>query len=136
MKKIILLSTLFSCVAFAQMPQGFDAKKMAQIEKEMQAMMANMGKVEQCLKSVDQPKMEKFGEKASRIEKEISQLCKQGERSIAQNKAISFSNEMKNNNELKKMKKCIPPFTSLMKTNPFDDMYNKYKVGKIHICDR
>jgi len=135
MKKIILLTSLFSSIALAQMPPGFNPQNMAGMEKNMQAMMANMAAMEQCMNQVDQSKVEALGEKANKVGLEIEQLCKQGKRSAAQKKVISFSKEMRSNKDLQKMKKCMAPMSGMMQSMPFQNMYEGAASGKKNVCD-
>ncbi len=135
MKHIILFSVLFSGSVWAQMPSGFNSANMAQMEKSMQNMMQGMMQMEDCMSKIDQSQIDTLGEKASRLEQEIAQLCEQGQRSAALDKAIGFSKEMKNNSEMQKMQKCLAPMGGLMQSAPFATMYNDFADGKKHICD-
>ncbi len=136
MKIIILLSSLISSLVFAQMPPGFDIEGMAKMEKAMKEMMAGTNNIENCMNSVNQDEIDALGEKASNLEKELSELCDQGKRSIAQNKAINFSKKMNTNREIVKINKCLAPLSKIMKSNSFDKMYKDVDLGKAHVCDR
>lgn len=136
MKHIILIMSLLPILAFAQMPAGFDAESMKALEKKMQSMMSGMAQVGNCMDQIDQSKLDALGDKAEKLEGEISKLCKSDQRSAAQNKAKNFSREMNNNKEMKKMKKCMEPMGSMMKSMPFEDMFKEFENENKHVCDR
>lgn len=134
MKKYILMSVLFTSSAFAQLPPGFTEQNMTDMEKNMQSMMAGMQKMQQCMSNVDESKMEAVGQRAEKIGEEISELCKKGDRSAAQKKAIKFSKELKNNTEFKKMQKCMGNMGGMMKSMPFQEMFDDMNSGNNDVC--
>jgi len=134
MKKIILVTFLLSSSVFAQMPPGFNAQSMKNMEKNMQAMMAGMANIEQCMSHVDQSKIDVLEAKAGQLETDIHRLCQQGNSAEAKNKAIQFSKEISTHSELLKMKKCMAPMGAMAESMTFDKMYKDIESDSGDIC--
>ncbi len=139
MKNIIRLIWFLPTFALAQMPAGFNAENMANMEKNMMSMVSGAEDMEKCMSHIDQNKIDEMGVKASQIERSVSELCEQGKRNAAQDKALAFSQEMQKNKELQKMKGCMASMPAMMKsmmqTMPFEELENQFGAGKKHVCD-
>lgn len=127
---ITILFLTFPVVAFAQ-SQGTDQVDMQKLQQAMDEMIL-------CMANIDQAELAALGEKSEQFEQEIKELCSQGKRDLAQEKAIVFTEEIMKNKALEQMKKCgeinkkygIPQDedSSSMMDSDFD-------FSKHHVCD-
>lgn len=99
MKTVItILCLIFPVVASAQ-NQGMEGVDMQKLGLAMQEMM-------ECMSQIDQAALAGLQEKSEQFEQELKELCSQGKRSEAQEKAIAYSKEMMDDPVLKQMQKC------------------------------
>ncbi len=93
-----LLPSIFLClpiVATAQPP--------VMSQQDMQKMMENARKMQECMSRIDQSAVEAMASKAQEVERQIKSLCQAGRRDQAQKRAIEFGREMAANKEMQKM---------------------------------
>ena len=99
MPKILLLSALCPPLAlFAQNEQ--------MSEEQMQQMMENAGKMEDCMAKMDQKAMDTFAAKGEKAHAEIKKLCAAGKRDEAQKMAMDYGKEMAASKEMQAMQQC------------------------------
>ena len=121
----LLLTLTISNTASAENMSGMDGMN-------MQQMMAQMNKMQQCLMQVDEMELLGYQNKISKLEPEIRSLCKNGKRDEAQQKAIAFGKEIASSNAIKTIQACTKNMqeSAFMPTLPdFDNL------GDRHICD-
>lgn len=124
MKNITLLFLLFlPLTAFAQ-------QKMS--PPDMQRMMQQAGKAQECMRNIDQSTLQSLSGKAQMMEKDIQRLCKAGKRGEAMQRALQFSKEIHGNKEMAKMRKCGEMMQGMM---PKIGIPTTREMKERHICD-
>ena len=121
--KLVTSLLLLGSIAYSQ-----DMNLMNQ--EQMQIMMQEMQKMQVCMSKIDMSPLQALEAESSSMEKEIKELCHQGKRDKAQNKAISYANKIMAMPSLVQMKECANN-TAMEKMIDFD--INDFK-GK-HVCD-
>lgn len=107
-------------------------------EQDMQQMTQNAQKMQECMRNIDQDKLDAIDRLSEEKDDEIKALCAEGKRDEAQAKAMAFGEKMAKDPTMQEMRKCgelykgMGPKTSLM------DQYQKdEKDGSTHhVCDR
>jgi len=109
------------------------ADTMSEMEgMNMQQMMAQMNKMQQCLMQVDETELRNYESRIYKLEPELKSLCQAGKRDEAQQKAIKFGKEIASSNAIKTIQACTENMqkNSFMPTLPdFDNL------GDRHICE-
>lgn len=121
--KTLLLSALSFSLLIAQ--------DMSQMNgQQMQNMMQDMQKIQVCMAKVDFNSLAALQEKSYTVQKEIEKMCKNKQKDKAQEKAISFSNEVMSYPAIIQLKACSKgsAMESLMNTSQTD-------FQKQHVCD-
>ena len=124
---IILL--LMPMVTFAQDGRGMD-------NIDMQKMMEQMQKMQDCMKNIDQSELKKLEQRSYQVGEEIKSLCASGKRDEAEKKAIAFSIEMANDPTMQEITKCrdnIEINMPNMPNMPYMDQEEEDSEG--HVCD-
>ena len=129
--KIVIstLIVLLPAIVFAQNFQNMS-------EQDMQKMMEQGQKMQDCMQNVDQSQLEALQKRSEEFQAELRSLCDAGKRDKVQKKAISYSKEVMNNPAMKQMKKCgelAQGMMSQMPQMPFMDEDVDY--SKTHVCD-
>jgi len=98
--------------------------------QNMELMMQDMQKMQSCMAKVNFDSLAGLQEKAFSVQKEIEQMCKQGQRDKAQQTAISFSNEVMAFPAVVQLKACSKgtSMESMMEMS-------KQDFEKNHVCD-
>jgi len=99
MPKILLLSVL--C-----MPLALFAQDEQMSEEQMQQMMENAGKMQDCMAQMDQQAMDAYAAKGEKVNAEITKLCAAGKRDEAQKMAVDYGKEMASSKEMQAMQQC------------------------------
>jgi Ni,Fe-hydrogenase I large subunit len=124
MKKLTLLILLFLPLStFAQ--QNFN-------QANMQQMMQQAEKMQECMKNIDQSALQSISERAQLMEKEVQSLCNAGKRDTAMQRALKFANEIQGNKEMIKIGKCGEMMQGIV---PEMQMPTIEEMKKHHICD-
>ena len=97
--KILLLSVL--C-----MPLALYAQDEQMSEEQMQQMMENAGKMQDCMAQMDEGAMDAIAAKGEKVNAEIQKLCAAGKRDEAQNMAVDYGKEMASSKEMQAMQQC------------------------------
>ena len=127
LKSFIVMTLVISPPFTLQADQGIS-------EEQMQQMMEQAKKMQECMAKVDQSALDVLAVKSEKIHKEMKALCDAGNRDQAQKTAIAYSKEISTSKEMKAMKKCTEMATNMMQDMPMmQDMDKDYK--KLHICD-
>ena len=104
-------------------------------EQDMQNMMLKMQEMENCMQSVDQSKMEAWGQRGKQLQAEIDSLCANGKRDAANNKAMAFAMEVSSDPDIQKMRQCGEKMRSMMPPLPYMNMDSTGDKSGSHICD-
>ena len=123
MPKIVLLPVL--C-----MPLALSAQDEQMTEEQMQQMMENAQKMQECMAKVD---MNAFAAKGEKVHAEVKKLCADGKRDEAQKKAMAYGKEMSSSKEMKAMQKCGEMAKQMMQQMPMTDYAEN--TGQGDICD-
>ena len=122
----ITLLYLIPITVLAQNPMAMDAD-------EVQKMMRNLKKAQECMAKVDRSEQLTLETKQMRFEEAVRSLCASGKRDAAQKRALLFEKEMSNSTLLKALNKCNQLMGSMaeeMSSMDHDEDYSKQ-----HVCD-
>lgn len=100
--------------------------------QQMQRMASQMQK---CMQQIDMSALEKMKTRAENMEREISSLCKNGQRNKAMEKGMAFAREINKTPELVKMRKCTSSMKGMMPDLSHYESLSKDKGKHSHICD-
>ncbi|MGB7933033.1 MAG: hypothetical protein WCH04_12550 [Gammaproteobacteria bacterium] len=103
---------------------------------DTQNMMLQMQKMQACMQSVDQSRLQAFEQQAKRVEAEVKSLCASGKRDEAQQKAVAFSQEFASDPDTRKLMECTKMMSSAMPEMPFMDQANDSGNSVKHVCDQ
>lgn len=121
----LLVTFSISTAASAQNMSGMDGMN-------MQQMMAQMNKMQQCLMQVDEATLRDYERRIYKLEPELKALCKAGKRDEAQQKAIKFGKEVASSDAVKTIQAC----TKNMQINAFMPTLPDFdNLGDRHICE-
>jgi len=99
-------------------------------QDQMQIMMQDMGKMQACINKIDMNAIQTMHKESVKIEKEIKQMCSQGQRDQAQIKAVAYSKKIMNIPAMKQMKECSK---NTMVAEMLETETNN--LEKYHVCD-
>ncbi|HUH37191.1 MAG TPA: hypothetical protein VL027_04510 [Spongiibacteraceae bacterium] len=128
------LSTILSLtLAGAVQAQGF----LGMNDAQMQQMMQQANKMQQCVQNIDQKEVEALTTRAQAIEKDVKGLCKAGKRDAAQRQAIAYGQEIANAKVMKELQRCGEMFKQFMPDIALADYANtdENDPDYQHICD-
>ena len=125
MKKILLAITLFPLAAVAQNNSG--------MTPEMQQMMEQAQKAQECMQEIDVGALEQISAEGKQMEGRIKSLCANGDRDQAQEEAIAFSREVMKSPSMQQMRKCSEHLRGILPKMPFDNFEEEF--ANKHICD-
>lgn len=126
-RKLYFTLLAMPAIAFAQNnPQQMN-------QQQMQAMMGKMQEMQTCMQQVDRAKMEEIGQRAKKVDAEIKALCAKGERDDAQDLAIEFGEEIKDEPNIKLMRECSKGMEGMMQDIPFGA--KPKDLDSSHVCD-
>lgn len=125
---VILIALLLPVSALAQTPQTMN-------QGNMKDMMQVMQKVQECMASIDQAKLQELQVKSEKMTKDIESLCSQGQRDKAQNMAISYGRKMASDPTLKQMQKCGEMAQGALPMMGEVNTYDEEKYASTHVCD-
>ena len=123
-----LLTLLLPAMAIAQNYQGMS-------EQDMQNMMESMQEMQTCMQGIDQSRMDALEQQAKEMDAEVKSLCAKGRRDAAQNRAMTFSREMANDQDVQEMRKCGDSMKGMMPTMPMMGQVDRPEKSGGHICD-
>ncbi|MDG6777710.1 hypothetical protein QCB44_03215 [Thiomicrorhabdus sp. zzn3] len=87
--------------------QTAQAENMAPMKTpQMQQMIHQMHKMQQCLQEVDEMALHRYEEKINALESELRQLCKAGKEAQAQQKAMAFAHELDASQTFQQIEAC------------------------------
>lgn len=120
------MCVLLSISAFAQNAANVDQ------------MMQGMAQMAACFQNIDQDKLAAVGQEAQTLEKELKQLCANGEREQAQDRAVSFALKVAESKDFQQLKQCGEMASQMMPQLPdyadyADPESEAYKNR--HVCD-
>lgn len=73
---------------------------------QMQNMIQQMNKMQQCLQEVDEMELHRYEEKINALEIELRRLCKAGKDAEAQQKAVAFARELNASKIFQQIEAC------------------------------
>ena len=120
MPKILLLSVL--C-----MPLALYAQDEQMSDEQMQQMMENAEKTQDCMAQMDRGAMAALAAKGEKVIAEVQNLCSAGKRDEAQKIAIEYGKEVASSREMQAIQQCGGMAASILMTGQGD------KAG--HVCD-
>jgi len=103
---------------------------------DTQNMMQQMQKMQVCMQSVDQSRLQGYEQQAKTVEAEVKSLCASGKRDEAQQKAVAFAQEFASDPDARKMMECTKMMNSAMPKMPFMDQANESGNSVRHVCDQ
>lgn len=123
-------NTLIFTLAISSSVQAANMSSMEGMN--MQQMMAQMQKMQQCLLKVDEAELRHYESRVSKLEVELRALCQAGDREQAQEKAIAFGKEITSSKAFKTIESC----TKDMQINAFMPKVPDFdNLGDRHICN-
>jgi hypothetical protein len=126
-RKLYFTLLVMPAIAFAQDDPG------QMNQQQMQAMMSKMQEMQTCMQQIDQAQMEAIGQRAKKVDAEIKALCAKGERDDAQDLAVEFSEEIKDEPNIKIMRECSKGMEGVMQDMPFGAQPKDLDAS--HVCD-
>ena len=129
---ITILLLLLPVSVFAQNYPGAGGMSQA----DMQNMMEKAQEMQLCMQGVDQSKLQQLEPQARQLEAEIKALCSSGKRDEAQDKAISFAREMRDDPDIQKIRECSEHMSGMMPQMPFMDQADDTDSSSSHVCDQ
>ena len=133
MKIIISTLLLVLSVVVSVQSQNTSEVVMQKLGQAMQEMM-------QCMAKIDQAELAVLEEKSEQFDQEMEELCSQGKRKEAQEKAIAYSKQMMKNPTLEQMIECgeINKKYGIPQEKDEDEisiMDPEFDFSKNHVCD-
>ena len=104
-------------------------------EEQMQQMMENAQKMQECMANIDQSAMDKLTARSEKMQVEIEALCTAGKREAAQDKAMKYGKEMANSKVMREMKKCGEMGQQMRQQMPMMPGTEGDSSGSGHVCD-
>ena len=102
--KFLMLITLLLLILCA--PLAWSAQPEEMNEEQMQQMMQNAKKMEECYSKIDPKAMDELAVKGNKIHHEVKVLCEEGKRDEAQKKAIAYGKETASSEAMQALQKC------------------------------
>lgn len=127
LRYLIVIVFFGASLAMAQQPQLSDEQK--------QRLIQGFGEMQACLAEVDQQALQRLGERGKALEAEIDGLCKAGDRGKAQSRALEFSREIRDDKDVKGIKKCGEQVIALMPEIPYMKDLDQDSEDSTHVCD-
>ncbi|WP_404356587.1 hypothetical protein [Methylotuvimicrobium sp. KM1] len=132
----MIKKTLIYLAAFAFLPISSHAQFGNMTEAQMQQMMQQGLKMQECFGQIDSSAMERLSERGQSIDAEITALCRAGNRDQAQSKAMAFALEMANDPAIQAMKKCGEGMADMLpKIVTESEDYGNSETSSRHVCD-
>ncbi len=128
MKTSICLLLLLSPFA------AFATEKYKMDEEEMEAMMAQMQKLQDCIQRIDQSEITAMEQRAKEIAAEVKALCADGKRDQAQEQIITFSKKLAKTPALQELKRCGEISTGMAPMIPLLDQYTVDRIAQYNVC--
>jgi hypothetical protein len=104
-------------------------------EKEMQVMMEQMQKMQDCMQKIDSTEITTAEQLAMKVSTEAKALCADGKHDQAQEHVISFSKQLAKMPALKELRRCSEMATGMAPMMPILDQYKTDNFVQYHVCD-
>jgi len=101
-------------------------------QEQMQKMMNNAQKMQECFKDIDQSALARLEEDGRKVGEEIESLCQAGKRDQAQTRAMDYAAKMRKTKEFRAIKKCG---MMGMENMPMFMPKSAENSGHGHVCD-
>ena len=112
---------------------GFAQNPMEMNQADLDKMMQQMEKMQSCLENIDESELKALEKRTQKMEGEVQSLCASGERDAAQDKALAYGKEIRNDPVTKMLAKCGAMMKGAMPDVSFSHLE---KAGaEYHICD-
>jgi len=115
--------------------QSVQAGNAGMTEEQMQQLMQNVEKMQECFAKMDQAAMQSLTAKGEKMQAEVKALCATGKRDEAQSKAIEYGKEIANSKEMQEMKKCSEMAGDMMQQMPMAPGTDGDFSEMGHVCD-
>ena len=130
MRAVTIVLLFLPVAVLAQNYQGMS-------EEDMQKMMVQAQKMQECMMRVDQEKLREIEQRSQQFDAELNKLCAEGKRDKAQAKAIAYGTELAKDPTVLEMRKCGEMMQGMM---PNMSYIEKYQVddedySSSHVCD-
>ncbi|ANE55267.1 hypothetical protein [Methylomonas sp. DH-1] len=102
---------------------------------KMQQMLEKIQAMQNCMKNVDKSALKALEQQAKQLGAEVKQLCAEGQRDAAKQRAIRFGQEIAGNKAMQLTKKCSEGLTGLAPELTAAESYSEPGETR-HICDR
>jgi ABC-type phosphate transport system auxiliary subunit len=132
--KSFILKSVFACLLCSSMIQPVQAGNAGMTEEQMQQMMQNAEKMQECFAQMDQSAMQSLNAKGEKMRAEVEALCAAGKRDEAQSAAMNYGKEIAKSKEMQEMKKCGEMAQHMMQQMPHGPEGDFSGTG--HVCDR
>ena len=132
MNKLLVAGLLL--VPFCATAQNYGGMPMN--EAQMQQMMQQAQKMQQCMANIDQAELNAFQQRAEEMDAEVKALCAAGKRDAAMARAMAFGKETMNSKVMQDMKKCGEMMTQMMPNLPKSAQPQRDGGRPRHICDQ
>ena len=107
-------------------------------EQDMQQMMQNAQKMQECMRHIDQDKLDAIDRLSEEMDDKIKALCAEGKRDEAQAKAMAFGAKIAKDPTMQEMRKCDELYKGMAPKMSFMDQYQKDEKDRAshHVCDQ
>jgi hypothetical protein len=126
------MRNIFPVVMLASMSMAVQAGG-GMSEEQMQQMMEQAQKMQECMARIDQSGMDTLTAKAEAMEKEVKALCDAGKRDQAQKVAIQYGKEFNAAPEMQELQKCSEMAQGMIQQMPMTDLQED--LENRHVCD-
>jgi len=106
-------------------------------EQQLQMLMQGAMQMQACVANLDQAKLEALGKRAEAMEKELKSLCANGERDLAQKRAVELSMELAHSEEIEQFKQCGEIAQAMMPQllAQLETLETEETDTSMHVCD-
>ena len=115
--------------------QSVQAGNAGMTEEQMQQLMQNVEKMQECFAKMDQAAMQSLTAKGEKMQAEVKTLCATGKRDKAQSKVIEYGKEIANSKEMQEMQKCGEMAQQMMQQMPKMPGGEGSAYGDHHVCN-
>ncbi len=137
MKHHPLLSSVFnlSVLTLLLVSPGIQAEEMPPMNSaNMQNMILKMNQMQSCISVINPKKFHQAEQAMIQTQTEITQLCQNQQRDLAQQQAIRFFNFMQQSETLNQIAQCSQPMRGFLPSMPLMEQ-NTERLAKQNICD-
>jgi len=105
-------------------------------EKDMQAMMEQMQKMQDCMQQIDYAEITTAEQHAAKISAEVKTLCAEGKHDQAREQVITFSKKLAKIPALQELRRCSEMATGMTPMIPLLDQYKADNLAQYDVCQQ